>query len=207
MTPTHSFDFTAIYLASQSPRRAQLLEQIGVPFEVIVPVDADAAEALELPFMGEKPRDYVQRVCLAKLYAAQTQIAAMKALSQPVLCSDTTVVLNGEILSKPIDAADAERMLKLLSGKTHVLHTAIAVGFEGLIKANCVTTEVTFKTLSDAQIEAYIASGEPFGKAGAYGIQGLAACFVRHLVGSYSGVMGLPLFEVAQILNEIQHVG
>lgn len=204
MNALNPFGYPVIYLASQSPRRAQLLEQMGVPFEVIVPVDANAAEDLETPLLNEKPLSYVQRVCLAKLQSAQAQIALAELEPKPILCSDTTVEIDGEILAKPIDAKDAARMLKLLSGRTHLVHTAIAVGFDGQVKTDCVTTQVTFMHLSTEQIEAYICSGEPFGKAGAYGIQGLAACFVTHLSGSYSCVMGLPLFELGQILTEIK---
>ena len=196
------FQFPRIYLASQSPRRAQLLEQIGVPFDVFLPEDSEAAELLEVVLPNENPMDYVQRVSLAKLQAIQQQINTAQLPPQPILCADTTVAFADEILGKPVDAADARRMLSMLSGQTHQVHTAVAVAWGHDVKRVCVTSQVTFKTISPVDLEAYIDSGEPFGRAGAYAVQGLAATFIEHLSGSYSSVMGLPVFEVAHLLRD-----
>ena len=195
------FQFPRIYLASQSPRRAQLLEQMGVPFDVFLPNDAEAAELLEIALPKENPVDYVQRVSLAKLQAIQQQIKTVQLPPQPILCADTTVAFADEILGKPEDAADARRILSMLSGHTHQVHTAVALAWGRDVKRACVTSQVTFKTISPAELEAYIQSGEPFGRAGAYAVQGLAATFIEHLSGSYSSVMGLPVFEVARLLQ------
>ena len=197
---SHPFPFQPIYLASKSPRRAFLLEQIGVPFEVFLPVDEDEAEALEVEYPNELPLDYVQRVCALKVQHAAQSLAASGLPARPILCADTTVAVGSSILAKPIDGADAERMLRLLSGCTHQVHTAVALMHKGQLLSTCVSSEVTFKSMHDAEIEAYIASGEPFGKAGAYAIQGYGSIFVAHLAGSYSAVMGLPTFEVAHML-------
>ena len=196
-----SFSFPKIYLASQSPRRAQLLEQIGVPFDLLLPEDMHAAELLEAVWPNEPALDYVRRVCRAKAFAAHAQ---GQQPTLPILCSDTTVALEGEIFGKPADAAHACDMLQKLSNQTHQVHTAIALLHEGQLIERTVTSDVTFRELSTTDIEQYIASGEPFGKAGAYAIQGLGACFVTHLSGSFSAVMGLPLFEVSELLQSIQ---
>lgn len=197
------FNFTPIYLASQSPRRAQLLTLIGVPFEVFLPDDAAAAEALEIELSNELPYDYVQRVVMLKAQYAAQSIVEQGLSHRPILCADTTVAVDGQILAKPVDEMDAARMLRLLSGRVHQVHTALALQTGSQLQHACVTNEVTFQTLSDAQINAYIATGEPFGKAGAYAIQGYAAAFVAHLSGSYSAVMGLPVHEVSQMLSRI----
>ncbi|TDR31701.1 Maf family protein [Hydromonas duriensis] len=203
-THYNPFEFTPIYLASQSPRRAQLLEQIGIPFEVVLPEDSHAAELLETVQLGEKPLQYVQRVTLMKLHSMQTQVMQLKLPARPILCADTTVAFGEEILGKPLDAADAKRMLRLLSAQTHQVHTAVAILSEGQIHTACVTSEVSFKEIKEQEIQAYIDSGEPFGRAGSYAVQGFAAAFISHLSGSYSAVMGLPVFEVAQLLREAQ---
>ncbi|AXF85723.1 Maf-like protein YhdE [Ephemeroptericola cinctiostellae] len=195
------FQFPRIYLASQSPRRAQLLEQMGVPFDVFLPEDSAAAELLEVVLPNEDPVDYVQRVSLAKLQAIQQQINTARLPPQPILCADTTVAFAAEILGKPEDAADARRILTMLSGQVHQVHTAVALACGHEVKRTCVTSQVTFKTISPVELEAYIDSGEPFGRAGAYAVQGLAATFIEHLSGSYSSVMGLPVFEVARLLR------
>ena len=194
------FQFPCVYLASQSPRRAQLLQMIGIPFEVYLPEDTEAAEALEVELSNESPLDYVQRVASLKAEFAAQSMAYQGMETLPILCADTTVAVDQHILAKPTDAADARRMLRMLSGRTHQVHTAVAVMLDDVLHQVCVTSDVTFKWLADAEIEAYIASGEPFGKAGAYAIQGYASAFVSHLSGSYSAVMGLPVFEVAQML-------
>jgi septum formation protein len=197
MTPS---DF--IYLASQSPRRRQLLEQIGVRHELLVAGPEEDAEALEAERQGELPRDYVERVTRAKLTAARQRLATRGLPAAPVLCSDTTVALGRRILGKPADAEDACRTLSLLAGRTHRVITAVAVthGPRSLLAVN--VSHVRFAPLNAAQIEAYVASGEPFGKAGAYAIQSAAAAWIAHIDGSYSGIMGLPLYETAQLLRQ-----
>lgn len=196
-----------IYLASQSPRRSQLLQQMGVEHTILVAnTDGDIhedAEAIEVVLPGEAPRDYVQRVTGLKLDAAVARLARRGLADAPVLTSDTTVALGAEILGKPADAAEATAMLSQLSGQTHEVLTAVALqqGTQRL-QALCVST-VRFMPMSAAQIQAYVESGEPFGKAGAYGVQGLAAAMIEHIEGSYSGIMGLPVFETAQLLRQI----
>lgn len=195
---THSF----IYLASQSPRRRQLLEQIGVRHELLLPGPDEDAEALEAEQQGELPRDYVERVTRAKLGAAVKRLKARRLAAAPVLCSDTTVALGRRILGKPADAADAANTLSLLSGRTHRVITAVAVA-DGRRSALAVNiSHVRFAELTPAQINAYVASKEPFGKAGAYAIQSAAASWIAHIDGSYSGIMGLPLYETAQLLRQ-----
>ena len=202
------FHFPAIVLASQSPRRAELLRQIGVPFDIVLPADPHAAEALEAVLPDELPLDYVQRVCRAKAQMMRQQIAESGSPIQrnrPILCADTTVAFGTEILGKPADASDVHAMLSRLSGQTHQVHTAVAIALAHEVIECVVSSDVTFRTLSTAQIEDYVHSGEPFGKAGAYAIQGYGACFVEHLRGSFSAVKGLPVFEVAQMLHSIEN--
>lgn len=196
----HSF----IYLASQSPRRRQLLEQIGVRHELLLAGPEEDAEALEAEQHGELPRDYVERVTRAKLAAAVKRLKARGLAAAPVLCSDTTVALGRRILGKPADAADAANTLSLLSGRTHRVITAVAVAVaDGRRSALAVNvSHVRFAELTAAQIDAYVASKEPFGKAGAYAIQSAAAAWIAHIDGSYSGIMGLPLYETAQLLRQ-----
>jgi len=195
-----------IYLASQSPRRRQLLEQIGVRHELLLPNAAgdvaEDAEAIEVALPGEAPRDYVQRVTGLKLDAAVARLARRGLPPAPVLCSDTTVALGLQILGKPDDAQDAARILALLAGQEHEVLTAVALqsGNERFIALS--VSQVRFAPLSPAQIAAYVATGEPMGKAGAYGIQGAAAVHVAHLAGSYTGIMGLPLFQTAGLLRQ-----
>ena len=195
-----------IYLASQSPRRQQLLEQIGVATQLLIAnTDGDVAEdveALEALLLQEIPAAYVQRVTAAKLRAAITRWRRRGWPPAPILCADTTVALAGQILGKPDNAAHAANMLQQLSGKKHQVFTSVAVYANGLEAMALSTSEVSFAPLTSAQIDAYIASGEPFGKAGAYGIQGVAAAWIQEIKGSYSGIMGLPLFETAQLLNK-----
>ena len=192
-----------IYLASQSPRRRELLAQIGVAYELLLPTPDEDAENLEVVLPGEAPEIYVQRVTALKLIAARARLASVGGQNKPILCADTTVALGSNILGKPGDAADAQRMLHALAGQTHRVFTAVAIGWgEKTIQALC-KSEVTFATLSDAEIADYVASGEPMGKAGAYGVQGRAAAFIARIQGSYSGIMGLPLYETAQALREL----
>ncbi|WP_269633848.1 Maf family protein [Pelomonas sp. BJYL3] len=191
-----------IYLASQSPRRRQLLEQIGVRHELLLPGADEDAEALEAEREGESPDAYVQRVTLAKLDAALTRLQRRGLPAAPVLCSDTTVALGARILGKPADAADALATLRLLSGQEHRVLTAVAVG-EGarrLLRLNVST--VRFAPVDDAALRRYADSGEPMGKAGAYAIQSQAAAWISHISGSYSGIMGLPLYETAELLAD-----
>ena len=200
----HSF----LYLASQSPRRQELLTQLGVRFELLLPDSDENAEAIEEPLPKENARAYVQRVTLAKCDAALERWAKRNLPWAPILCADTTVSLPkndaAQILGKPADAADAERILRLLSGQTHEVLTAIALLPQQSAKPISLVqvSEVEFMALSDPLIKAYITSQEPYGKAGAYGIQGLSSAFIRRIVGSYSGIMGLPLFEMATLLQQ-----
>ena len=193
-----------IYLASRSPRRRELLAQIGVKFEPLLfregpRQDADTDEQVR---PGEQPDDYVRRVSMLKCEAAWQRVVMRRGLRRmPVLAADTTVALATEILGKPTDRADAERILKLLSGTRHRVLTAVAVGFEQRFEMAVSESLVTFGTLDDSRIQTYIQSGEPFDKAGAYGIQGRAGAFVERIEGSYSGVMGLPLYETARLLR------
>ena len=191
----------AIYLASASPRRAELLPIIGVRFDVLEPAGIEVNEAVR---GREAPAIYVKRLALAKARAGARAVAARGLPPRPVLGADTTVCIGRESLGKPGDtrepAREATRMLRLLSGRTHRVLTAVAVVDGGRERVAVSVSRVTFKSLSRADIAAYVASGEPFDKAGAYAIQGGAAAFVQHLSGSYSGVMGLPLFETAALL-------
>ena len=193
-----------IYLASQSPRRRQLLEQLGERLSLLLPDDAEAAEALEAVRPGEAPATYVRRVTGLKLQDALRRLNDRHLPPAPVLCSDTTVALGRQILGKPRDAQDAADMLARLSGQTHRVLTAVAIQ-SGQRRVDALSdSRVRFAALTPADIAAYIASGEWEGKAGAYAIQGRAAAFVEHISGSYSGIMGLPLFETAALLKKIR---
>lgn len=193
-----------IYLASRSPRRRELLAQIGVKFELLLfregpRQDADTDEAAR---PGEQPEDYVRRIATGKAEAAWQRVLMRRGLRRmPVLAADTTVALAGEILAKPVDRADAERMLRLLAGTRHRVLTAVAVGVEQRFEVAVSESFVTFGALDDARIQAYAQSAEPHDKAGGYAIQGRAAAFVERIEGSYSGVMGLPLYETANLLR------
>lgn len=190
-----------IYLASQSPRRRQLLEQLGVSCQLLLPGAEEDSEALEVVLPGESPTAYVQRVTQLKLDAAVARLKQRGLPSAPVLCSDTTVALARRIYGKPDGAVDAERMLDELAGTTHRVLTAVAVQHGRKRQQALSVSRVTFAPMSRAQIRAYVDSGEPLGKAGAYAIQGRVAMFIRHISGSYSGIMGLPLHETAQLLR------
>ncbi|PWW46353.1 Maf family protein [Melaminivora alkalimesophila] len=194
-----------LYLASQSPRRSQLLSQLGVRHELLLPnVEGDMAEdteELEAELPSEAPAAYVQRVTALKLEAALARHARRGLAPAPILCSDTTVAVDGSILGKPADAQEAAHMLGRLSGREHQVLTAVALASGGAVHGALSVSRVRFAPLSAGQIAAYVASGEPMGKAGAYGIQGRAAAYVEHIAGSYSGIMGLPLFETAGLLR------
>jgi septum formation protein len=191
-----------LYLASQSPRRRQLLEQIGVRFVLLPPDDAEHAEALEAVRPGERPEPYVRRVTLAKLRDARARLRRSGGdASAPILAADTTVALGRRILGKPADGDEAHRMLRALSGRSHRVISGVALWTGRRTIAALSVSRVRFAALPEATIAAYVAGGEPFGKAGAYAIQSGLAAWVEHLQGSYSGVMGLPLYETAQLLR------
>jgi septum formation protein len=196
--PLHHF----FYLASQSPRRAQLLAQLGVSFELLLPRADEDAEALEALVDGELPADYVARVTRAKLRAARQRLRASGAAEAPILCSDTTVALGRRILGKPADAAQARATLQQLSGRTHRVITAVAVSKGRATLFAASSSRVHVAPLTADAIDRYVASGEPFGKAGAYAVQSAFAAWVERVEGSYSGIMGLPLFETAQLLRQ-----
>jgi septum formation protein len=191
-----------VYLASQSPRRRQLLEQIGVRHELLLPGADEDAEALEAVRPGELPSKYVERVTRAKLGAAKKRMIARGLEPAPILCADTTVALGRHILGKPADAAEAARTLARLAGRTHRVVTAVAVAWNGRSRLLASVSKVRFAAVSAAEIERYVAGGEPFGKAGAYAIQSAAAAWVERIEGSYTGIMGLPLHETAALLKE-----
>ena len=194
-----------VYLASQSPRRSQLLAQIGIRHELLLP-DADGAhaedaEALEAVLPGESPTAYVQRVTHLKLDAAVARHARRGLAAAPILCADTTVARGRTIYGKPLDAMDAARMLAELSGHSHRVLTALALQVGEQRLSALSVSRVTFAAMGAAQIDAYVATGEPMGKAGGYAIQGQAERYVSRLCGSYSGVMGLPLQQTAALLQ------
>jgi septum formation protein len=190
-----------VYLASQSPRRQQLLQQLGVRFELLLPDASEDAEALEALRPGEGAEGYVRRVTRAKLDAARERLRRRALPAAPVLSADTTVAIGRSILGKPVDAHEAAAMLARLSGRWHrvISGVAVAQGSRGAFALN--VSRVRFAKLPRATIEAYVASGEPFGKAGAYAIQSALAGWIERIDGSHSGIMGLPLFETAQLLQ------
>lgn len=193
-----------IYLASQSPRRRQLLDQLGVAHRLLLPEEHEDAEALEAERPGESPEDYVLRVTQAKWQAAVPRMARYRQRdvgmpAAPILCADTTVALGNTILGKPRDAAHAAEILSALSGQAHRVLTAVVVDGHALVS----TSHVVWRTLSADEIHRYVASGEPMGKAGAYAIQSRAAAWTIRMDGSYSGIMGLPLYETAELLRPL----
>ena len=194
-----------IYLASRSPRRSELLNQAGIAFHILL-MREDArrgADIDETPHTGEPAYDHVMRVAIAKA-AGGARYAAMRRLPlQPVLGADTIVVLDGEILGKPADAHAACELLARLSGRTHEVLTAVALAHGDRLETACSVSSVEFSPLEDTEIARYVASGEPLDKAGAYAIQGRAALFARAMSGSYSGIVGLPLFETAELLRQL----
>jgi septum formation protein len=192
-----------IYLASQSPRRAQLLEQLGLSFKRLLPDPTEDAEALEVVHGAEAPATYVKRVTRLKLQAAVARMQCQGLTAAPVLCSDTTVALGRTILGKPENDADAIRMLTLLSGATHRVLTAVAVQHGKKMVEALSISSVTFFEMTRAQIKGYVASGEPMGKAGAYAVQGRVAAYISRINGSYSGIMGLPLHETSLLLRAV----
>ena len=190
-----------VYLASQSPRRRQLLDQLGVRHELLLAAADEDAEGLEATRHGELPRAYVERVTRAKLAAARKRLQSRGLPPAPILCADTTVALGRRILGKPADAADAAATLSALSGRSHRVLTAVAV-WDGRRTGFALSdSHVRFARLPAEVIEAYVASGEPFGKAGSYAIQSSLAGWIERIAGSYSGIMGLPLYETTQLLR------
>ena len=199
-----AFGDNRIYLASRSPRRRDLLKQIGVPFELLLlredlrrGVDVD-----ETPMADESAGVYVLRIARLKAEMAVRQIAYRNLPQKPVLAADTTVVFDGEIIGKPDDAEHAARMLRTLSGREHQVLTAVAIALREQIETQISVSSVWFRELSDADVRRYCASGEPLDKAGAYAIQGRAGAFVTRITGSYSGIMGLPLAETVELLQK-----
>lgn len=187
-----------IYLASKSPRRRELLRQIGIEFDLLL----SEKEVDESVHANENALDYVARVTRDKLASAQHTLLLRQLPPKPILSADTTVVIDHLILGKPADHAEALAMIGRLSGRTHQVLTSVAVGIGDEVWQITQQSDVTFATLSDEAIEAYCSTVEPYDKAGAYGIQGLASMFISHIVGSHSGIMGLPLFETAQLLEK-----
>jgi septum formation protein len=197
-----------IWLASKSPRRAELLGCMGVPFEVLQLRDNGGAryEVDESVHPGEPPRDYVRRVAFDKALHAISYLRANDLPDRPLLSADTTVALGERILGKPADAAEAKEMLSALSGQRHEVFTAVVIVDGQDIRQMLSVSQVTFMTLNARTIDSYIASGEPFDKAGGYGIQGRASMFITEMQGSYTGVMGLPVHETALLLEPLGFV-
>ena len=190
-----------VYLASQSPRRRQLLEQLGVRYELLLPDANEDAEALEVVLKNEAPAAYVKRVTRLKLDAAVARLKQRQLIVAPVLCADTTVALGRIIYGKPQNSNDAERMLGELSGQTHRVLTSIALHSEQQFYEALSSSQVSFEAMTKLQVSAYVATGEPMGKAGAYAVQGRAAAYISRINGSYSGIMGLPLCETSLLLR------
>jgi len=193
-----------IYLASKSPRRRELLKQIGVNFEVLLlrEFPASRQDIDERPFANESPEDYVVRVARQKAEIGALRVQERHLPILAVLSADTSVVVDRTIIGKPADTQDAADILRKLSGTSHRVMSAVALAHAGKIDSVLSVTEVHFRDLSDGEIQRYIATGEPMDKAGAYGIQGRAAAFIAGISGSYSGVVGLPLFETVELLKK-----
>ena len=193
-----------LYLASRSPRRRELLQQIGVDFELLLSGADDRDDEIdETPHPGEAALDYVERIARAKAAHGARLLAERGWAAHPVLSADTTLEFAGEIIGKPRDAGDAVTILERLSGQTHRVLTGVAIHDRGRIEYALSVSEVRFRALEPAEIRAYVATGEPLDKAGAYGIQGRAGLFVAHLAGSYTGIMGLPVCETGELLKRL----
>lgn len=194
-----------LYLASKSPRRQQLLRQLDVEFEALLLREASGRDrdVLEVALDAEPASHYVERMARTKAQVGWQRMQNRKLAERPVMGADTEVVLDGEVFGKPRDANDAARMLKRLAGRTHQVMTAVALRFGEHTEVEVSISRVTLRRLGAAEIERYVATGEPFDKAGAYGVQGRAAAFVSRLEGSYTGVVGLPLYETAAVLARI----
>lgn len=195
-----------LYLASKSSRRRELLNQIGVNFEVLLLRESPPSrqDIDEKPFPNEIPEEYAIRIARKKAEVGAAKVRDRHLLTLPVLSADTCVILGKKIIGKPANIEEAANTLRMLSGNTHQVMSAVAIAYANEISSMLSVTEVRFSTLSEEQIQQYIASGEPLDKAGAYGIQGKAATFIAHISGSYSGVVGLPLFETTELLRKIR---
>lgn len=197
--------FRHIYLASRSPRRREILTQIGVRYEMLLLRDSSARtpDVDESPHEGETPAEYVVRLAREKANVGWSRMTQRHLPPAPVLAADTTVSIDGAIVGKPTDREEAVAILQRLSGRTHEVHTAVAVRCDRMLEAALSSTSVSFGRLSEEAIRHYVTTGEPMDKAGAYGIQGKAAVFVEGIAGSYTGVMGLPAYETAQLLQRV----
>jgi septum formation protein len=195
----------SVYLASKSARRQELLRQLGVDFTPLLMREAAGRrrDVVETPRKDEPPLDYIKRIARTKAAVGWHQMGRRGLAPKPVLAADTEVVLDGTVFGKPKDAANAVEMLRRLSGTTHDVSTGVAIRWNTQIMLAVSSSRVTFRAMDNDEIDRYVATGEPFDKAGAYAIQGRGATFVSHLDGSYSGVMGLPLFETAEMLTKI----
>jgi septum formation protein len=198
-----SFREQRIYLASRSPRRRELLKQIGVAFDVLLlREDPSRGEDIDERAMeGEQPQDYVIRIAKAKAELGWVRVLQRRLRPNPVLGADTSVIVDGEVLGKPEGRQDAERMLAKLAGRSHLVLSAVALCYRDLVQFRVSSTTVEFGPMTEQEIRRYVATGEPLDKAGAYAIQGRGAAFVRSINGSYSGVMGLPLFEMVELMH------
>ena len=197
---------TQIYLASRSPRRRDLLKQIGIAFEVLVLREnpSRGSDVDESHHQRESPDDYVLRVSRAKAEAGWNRIVQRALRRFPVLGADTVVCVDADILGKPVDRTDAARMLRLLSGREHRVLTAVALKFDERLETAFSQSHVRFSDLAESDIETYLATGEPSDKAGAYAVQGRAAAFISEIRGSYSGIMGLPLYETSRLIRSFR---
>jgi len=195
----------SVYLASKSARRQELLRQLGVDFTTLMMREAAGRrrDVVETPRKDEPALDYIKRIARTKAAVGWHQMGRRGLAPKPVLAADTEVVLDGTVFGKPADAADAVEMLRRLSGTTHEVSTGVAIRWNTQIMLAVSSSRVTFRALDNDEIDRYVATGEPFDKAGAYAIQGRGATFISHLDGSYTGVMGLPLFETAEMLTKI----
>jgi septum formation protein len=193
-----------IYLASKSPRRRELLRQIGIEFELLLLRDQSprGPDVNEDPQPGEKPEDYVVRVTREKAEHAAKIMLLRRLRPRPVLAADTTVTIDGRILGKPANAVEAMDMLRLLSGRTHRVLTSVALNQNDNTIQVLQVSEVTFATLTEESMRAYCATSEPYDKAGGYAVQGMASMFIERIAGSYTGIMGLPLHETSRLLEQ-----
>ena len=198
-------EVASVYLASKSPRRHELLRQLGIQFEELLVRESSGRrpDVVEVPHQDESPVEYVKRIARTKASVGWHQMMRRHLPPRPVLAADTEVVVDGVVFGKPADAASATDMLRRLSGRTHEVLTAVAVRWDAQLVRAVSASRVTMRALPEDEIERYVATGECFDKAGAYAVQGRAAAFISHLDGSYSGVMGLPLYETTELLGKI----
>jgi septum formation protein len=194
----------SIYLASQSPRRLELLRQIGLS-PIVLPLRhaTPRADIDETPLLGEKALDYVRRLANMKARAGLQSVTSRHLPVMPIIAADTTVTLDGDILGKPADHIEAAAMLRRYSGRSHTVLTAVAVAYSDRVEVAVSESEVWFRPITEAEIKAYVDSHEPYDKAGGYGIQGRAAVFIERIAGSYTGIVGLPLFETSELLRSV----